>query len=232
VKVFEAEWLAYARHTITSGERSCLCPAQDRLIRWPGYLGERYDTGRVLLVGAIHNTARLFTEQISALEPIARNWAQSPEAAKRDAAYLHALRQAYRASIPQWQSWVVDGRTVRGTVWSRFQDIIDALGANWDQVAFTNLAKCHTPVQSIDGPRIVSCASSFPIASLVSILQPSAVFVAKDARAVNASTPIPPQVGCLVRRYNNMTGVSGGRKMRDWLPEDVALYRMALESAR
>jgi hypothetical protein len=226
---YEKEWLDYARGVITCEKSTCICPNEFRRIRWPGYIGANYDYGRVLLVGAIHNTNRLFTNEIIELEPIARKWSNSKPDSTHNQIYLKALRKAYINSIPQWQSWLMNGNKKRGAVWSNFQKIVDSLEIGWEHIAFTNLAKCHTPTQSDDTNTIISCATTFSIEKLVTILNPVAIFIAKDERVVNPATPIAENSARFVRRYNNRNGVSKNLKIREWLLTDAKRYRMLLE---
>jgi hypothetical protein len=72
VQDVERKWLAYVRGVLEGDLLSecCASTAADQpapVRRWPGYLGSRYESSRVLLVGAIHNADQLFTPEILAL---------------------------------------------------------------------------------------------------------------------------------------------------------------------
>jgi hypothetical protein len=209
------KWLTYARDVLTHGREQCTCDVARREPRWPGYIGARYPQGRVFLVGSSHFTANLFTPEISALMPIARAWANGTGVADKD--YLEAVRSAYVASFPSWG----------GQVWTRFEKIVSALGLDWEDVAFTNLAKCHMP--SDDDDTIVSCLRTFPINALVVHLDPIATLLAKDSTKVTAAARIryENRDDRLVRRYNNRNGNSGSQRCegdRGWLAADIERY--------
>jgi hypothetical protein len=107
------------------------------------------------------------------------------------------MQRAYSRTIPQWAG--------RG-VWRQFDRIRLELGLNWDDVAFTNLAKCHVPAGVKDDTRrITSCLAAFPIDAFIEMLEPIAVFVAKDSIRVNGCAPISREYDgrYIVHRFSN-----------------------------
>ncbi len=212
----EVKWLLYARRLLTAGPELCQCSSLVRMPRWPGFLGEKYHEGRVLLVGSVHFTSKLFTPEIKALIPIATDWAAGGNVTDED--YLRATRMAYSASFSQWS----------GQVWDRFAKIVKALGLDWQHVSFTNLAKCHMPED--DDEIIASCCRRFSINAHVIRLDPLATFIAKDSAKVNAVTTLgyARRDDRIVRRYHNRNGKSGAINCEGpngWLGIDSVRYR-------
>ena len=179
----------------------------------------------MLLVGAIHNEHQLFTPQIKTLEAEVETWLKSDPSDASDARYLCAQRKAYEQSFDQW----------KGQVWNSFRKLIgDYFKLEWNQAAFTNLAKCYLP----PGDKLVdkcvrACAGAYPIAHLVCRLRPIAVLVAKSSQATDKFTPICTSTDVsqpLVFRFGNANKYCGkmkGRKLEEWAPEAAELYRKA-----
>lgn len=225
----ESRWLDYARNVLESRplneccERGAIRPG--RIVRWPGYLGSRYEEGRVLLVGAIHNENKLFTPQIEALEAEVKTWLSSGRSDASDARYLRAQREAYEQSFGHWT----------GQVWNNFRKLIrDYFTLELCQTAFTNLAKCYLPPGDASVDKcVVACAGPYPIAHLVCRLKPIAVLVAKSSQATDKFTPMKKENALLplVFRFGNANTFAGkmkGRNLEEWAPEAAERYRKAL----
>jgi hypothetical protein len=186
--------------------------------RWPGYLGSRYDEGRVFLVGAIHNADQLFTPEIVELESQVARWMNAPRTPQSDRRYLTSVRAAYLASSRRW--------ALKGNVWKRFNKLLGYLGIDMDQVAFTNLAKCFCPVGQNDSRFVKACLARYPLSALIDGIQPNAVFIAKDAQATNRlGGDLGTKTGALIFRFNNRTGQANGQSFREWVPEAAQAYR-------
>jgi hypothetical protein len=216
--------LAYARRVLGAGALSQFCAqapgndAIDRVRRWPGYLGSSYDSGRVLLFGAIHNANQLFTPEILELADEVKEWMSAVRTPESDRQYLASVRAAYTASARRW--------AVNGTVWKRFDKLLACLDIDMEQVAFTNLAKCFCAVGQNETRFVKACLERYPLGALVQDIQPKAVFIAKNAQATNRlEGDVGAKTGALVFRFNNRTGRSpDGRSFRDWAPEAAQAY--------
>ena len=179
MRTLDDVWLAYARRVLEAGALSQCCDqsprndAIDRVRRWPGYLGSRYHSGGVLLVGAIHNADRLFTPEILALGDEVKKWVGAPRTPESDRRYLASVRAGYTASARLW--------ALNGNVWKRFDKLLAYLGIDMEQVAFTNLAKCFCPVGENDTRFVKACLARYPLGELIKDIQPKAVFIAKNA---------------------------------------------------
>jgi hypothetical protein len=169
----EGKWLVYARRVLEGNPLSECCALAtvqtERVKRWPGYLGSRYQGSRVLLAGAIHNADQLFTPEILALENEVKMWVGASRTPESDRHYLASVRAAYLASSRQW--------ALNGNVWKRFDKLLGYLGLDMEQVAFTNLAKCFCPVGQSDTQFVKACLARYPLRELIDGIQPKAVFI-------------------------------------------------------
>lgn len=228
----ESGWLDYARNVIEPRPLNECCGRgailTGRIVRWPGYLGSRYEEARVLLVGAIHNENQLFTPQIKTLEAEVKTWLSSGRSDASDALYLRAQREAYEQSFDHWT----------GQVWNNFRKLIkDYFKVELCQTAFTNLAKCYLPPGDASVDKcVVACAGSYPIAHLVCRLRPIAVLVAKSSKATDTLTPRKKANASLplIFRFGNANTWAGkmkGRNLEEWAPEAAELYRKALSAS-
>ena len=207
---FEARWLAYAHKVLTV---PCGCPCDGEL-SWPGYLGQEYAVGRVLLVGAIHNAPVLRSSGIFEIAPDVEAFVKaSPGDPQR---YLDVVREAYVKAIPRWKTYVNEkGQRITETVWKRLLLLVDAFGIPLTQIAFTNLAKCALPSGS--GWAIEK------LAELIKHLEPRYVLIAKDCAGLSqilglkANPPIP-------RYCHNLTFTSGTDLFSIWKQQDAARY--------
>lgn len=191
----EAHWLDYAWRVVTcpTDHRSeCVAaggavPGPGRMdgneLRWPGYLGRRYEAGRgVLCVGAVHREGdpakhgldtvpgRTDAELVAAT----RRWMQKGRGLKADAEYLNALRNSYEEALPSWTRYQRHFRSL----------IEEHLRMDSTQIAWTNLAKCRVSIDRGSAQRAAEqrltrlCQTTFPVSQLVAAIRPAAVLVA------------------------------------------------------
>jgi hypothetical protein len=237
-------WMVLHKPLVVNGreheEQFCCFDQSPRrqIARWPGYLGSSFETGRVLLVGEVHNgnargKAGLFTKPIKCLEAVAKNWIRFGRSTESDALYLTKIRETYPDSMTAW-------RNAGGQVWRNLLTILECLKLTPSQIAFTNLAKCYTD-QPDHNKMVLECDRAFPMQDLVKILKPLAVFIAKgdrkicgqiQIRPVNSSLPLlfwfgnanvdqgKYKCGDLNSKYLNAP-------LKEWLPAAVLLYRQS-----
>jgi|ERR1035437_663387 hypothetical protein len=134
----DEKWLKYAREVLQAPPDLLKCcdggnpsnssdPAHAaRIRRWPGYIGKRYAIGRVLLVGAIHNPAKLFQAIGNDLEQEVRNWLVEEPSARSSGRYLDAVRRSYTAAYEEW---------AKRTVWKNFKCLLGYCKLGIDEVA-------------------------------------------------------------------------------------------------
>lgn len=223
-----SEWLHYAYATVAEGRKTgCACDAG---VAWPGYMGTRYPDSRVLLVGAVHHAKVLNASGLLSIVPDLKKWSASPRTRALDQSYLSVVEKAYLEAIPRWIRWTEpNGASRRGAVWSNFKKILDALGLSFEDVAFTNLAKCALPAgtkQSEETRRIRAHECAWRLATLIDKIDPLYVVIAKDNKVVNQIVLMPTS-DRHIRRCNNRTFVSSDRLLSEWLPEDAARYKKA-----
>lgn len=221
-----SKWLDYAHATVAERRTTgCACDAD---VAWPGYMGTRYPDGRVLLVGAIHHAKVLNASGLLSIVPEVKAWGASHRTEALDRKYLSVVEKAYLDAIPGFIRWKEpSGASRRGAVWSNFKKILDALGLSFEDVAFTNLAKCALPAgtkQSEETRRIRAHERARRLRTLIDKIDPLYVVIAKDNKAVNRIVRIPTSDRRIVRRCNNRTFVSSGRLLSEWLPEDFSHY--------
>jgi len=206
----DSAWLVYARGVLGDGVLRSCCQfpvAADRPLRkrvlWPGYIGVNYAKGRVLFVGAMHNAGELFTSEIGALAEVAAQWIRSAATSTTNAHHLEEVRRAYLASIPRW---------TKGAVWGRFDRIRRRLNLTWEDIAFTNIAKCAEISDANDrdskkryNKRITKCTGSFFDRVPLAELQPLAIFVACDNATVRGALEASHQIP-IRRNYHNTYG--------------------------
>lgn len=226
-----SEWLAYAHATVTGMTG---CPWNADVAR-PGYMGTGYSNSRVLIVGAIHHAKVLNASGKLSIVPAVKAWGATPrtEASDTEASdrtYLSVVEKAYVDAIPRWIRWTEPSGAIRvGTVRSNFEKILVSLGLSFEDVAFTNLAKCALPAgtkQSLDMSRIRAHERAWPLAKLIEKIDALYVVIAKDNKVVNPIVRIPTSDQRIIRRCSNLTFVSLGRRLSEWLPEDAARYAL------
>jgi hypothetical protein len=224
-----SEWLAYAHATVTE-MTGCACDVD---VAWPGYMGTGYPNSRVLLVGAIHHAKVLNASGVLSIVPAVKAWGASPrkkacDMEARDRSYLSVVEKAYLDAIPRWIRWTEPDGAIRiGAVWSNFEKILNTLGLSFEDVAFTNLAKCALPAgtkQGVETRRIRAHERAWPLAKLIDKIDPLYVIIAKDNKVVTPIVRIPTSDQRIIRRCSNLTFVSSGRRLSEWLPEDATRY--------
>jgi hypothetical protein len=110
---------------------------------------------------------------------------------------------------------------VSGTVWTNFERIVQALDLSYEDVAFTNLAKCALPSGSKAAHELnrIRChEGATSLSSLIQILEPRLVIIAKDSQGANKLVKVRSSDATAIRRCNNRTFVSEGAPISDWLP--------------
>jgi len=207
----ERNWLDYAWRVL--GYSGCCTGVS----KWPGYLGPHYQDGRVLIVGAVHNGAELFTPEIEKLARIARDWRRG---AVSDEYYLSAVRWAYEQSRTTWE---------KNTVWRNLRILREELGINFQQTAFTNLAKCLLPPGENTDALFLKCNNHFPLHDLIRRLKPLAVFIAKSSeksrKVFTQYRGLP-----LIYQFHNLNGLNERNEKLDqsaiWAKEDYQKLRL------
>jgi hypothetical protein len=216
------EWLDYAWDVVSedgsvSGHRTecerlggafCgeRCEPRDATLRYPDYLGSNYESGPIMLVGAVHSGNALFTEPFRHVEAATKNWRVAGRSASSDEAYLGEMRAGYGAAMPGWGPWR-----------NGFGSILEALEVSIDGTAYTNVAKCWSkprepsPISGNQDDLLMEFClmeSEYGIASLIAMLQPRQIYVsARNVfRAVEqwSSWVVPPE---RVWVFNANTGV-------------------------
>ncbi len=224
-----SKWLDYAYAAVAERRMTgCAC---DSDVAWPGYMGTRYPDRRVLLVGAIHHAKVLNASGLLSIVPCVKAWAanrtKACDAEALDRSYLSVVEKAYLEAIPGFICWKEpSGASRRGAVWSNFEKILDALGLSFEDVAFTNLAKCALPAgtrQSEETRRIRAHECAWPLARLIDKIDPLYVVIAKDNKVVNRIVGIP--TSDRIRRCHNRTFVASGVRLSEWLPKDATRYK-------
>lgn len=158
-------------------------PAGDPGLRWPGYVGERWQPDKgVLFVGSVHSDFRKNGRQqgdadrvrvVAGMVEANRKWRNcSADTAEGNSEYLAATRHAYSSLIPGWSR---DGA---------FGEVRRALGDDVDEIAWTNLVHCRaqprkTPAVEYKLQRECSgIKGEFPIGRLIAAIRPAAILVA------------------------------------------------------
>jgi hypothetical protein len=188
----ERDWLDYAWRVVTCpAEHRSACiaaggavPGPGRVdgneLRWPGYVGRRWEPGRgVLCVGAVHREADptkhvgpTITRTNRELNEATRAWQSRGRSPHGDETYLRAIQDAYVDALPTWDRWNRHFRPL----------VEDHLRMAREEIAWTNLAKCRVSIDRGAGERAAEqkvirlCQQRFvPIADLVAALRPAAV---------------------------------------------------------
>lgn len=165
----ERRWLDYARRVVNvKADHIRACEGAggvpdsldvSRALRWPGYIGRRYEEGvGVLCVAQVHRDDNAASERVDPQVNIAyvaavRNWKLGQV---DDAAFLEATRAAYEHWIPGWIRW----RQHFGYL------VQEVLGLSIDQIAYANLAKCQLPITSNTYKVVALCQREFPMCDL------------------------------------------------------------------
>ena len=167
----EKDWLDHSWSVVTDCDHIRECEAnggtgiEDVSLRWPGYLGEHYALGGVLLMANIHrNFASGGADQKLAddLVECTKTWRDSGRSPTSDAEYLAANRSCYLRGLKLW----------RVKYW--FEKFIKKAGLRFDQVTYLNAARC----QALTGacPRLQQlCLGHFPMKDLLDMLKPQII---------------------------------------------------------
>ncbi len=244
----EARWLDYAWAVVNCPDyhrRKCVAdgaavPGPGRTdgndLRWPGYIGRNYVPGHsILCVGAVHREPNPEEETAHGLIASARHWLAEGRSETSDHEYLESVREQYEQNLPRWSRWNRHFRTL----------IVNYLGADITEIAWTNLAKCRV---SIDRGATVRqaeqkltrlCQAEFaPMADLVEKIEPVACLVSvlhggRGGSIVDAwdGETVRP----LVYSWQGQSGhdrhntVSGARRLEEWAPEMAEAVRRRRE---
>jgi hypothetical protein len=146
MSMFEEAWLVYGRSLVLAGPELCRCSSMDREPRWPGFIGERYDKGRVLVVASVHFTSKLFAPAIRSLIPVTKASANGADFS--DEHYL-------MVRVPHILLQFSVERSGVESVWQDRSNAWTVMGVR----LFTNLAKCH--MSEDDDEIIASCCRRF-----------------------------------------------------------------------
>ncbi len=154
--------------------------AADCATRLPGFIGERYEAGKgVLLVGVVFKTAETADPAFLPAVSAGATWARAGRSAASDAKFFAETRDAYTNAMPGWP------------VWKRFGAVLHALGLDLGDVAYTNAAKCWHTWRGYDDRNLAKnlaskCSSKFSrISSLVECIEPRQVYLAGASAAAS-----------------------------------------------
>jgi hypothetical protein len=202
-------------------------------MRWPGYVGRRWQPGRGLLfIGSVHREFDIGASRRPDLtllgleeELIAANsaWRGTGRGPAADSQYLSRTQDAFSA---MWRLWP------RARV---FSDVVDGLGLSTDQIAWTNLAKCQVfrsdrltglPLRANQEKLQLLCQQHFPIGSVVKALSPLETFVPVLSVAERATFPhgVSPVI------YHGMNGTRDSIGPTLWVPEEIRRLRESMRS--
>lgn len=190
-------------------------------MRFPGYLGAAYQSGRALCLGSAWgepppeesdpDKTRVALDRT--IDEIQRDWVREGRSAASDSTYLRGARSAYSEAIQTWPQWRRYFRSI----------VEDYVGLDVTQIAWSNFAKCRTPAPGGGIALARACQGQFPIADLIEAIHPVVVFTAVLAagrpwevvRTWGSLDPPP-----LVYAFHGLRGTDdAGRKLRDWAAE-------------
>lgn len=179
-----AAWVQAARTvcSIDDGHRSACRSAQGKLrrvseerwskivkpgLRWPGYLGARYEAGGLLSIGIVHtdfSTAGLReAAEVSTALQAHQAWA---DGRLDDQSWLAALRVMYRSGLSWPGGWSVAKH--HSFYWK-------ALGESVDEIAYVNAMRCQWPGSGPGDGVVGECVRALSLHGLVGILRPRLV---------------------------------------------------------
>lgn len=248
----ERAWLEYAWRVVACPDdhlARCIAngaavPGEGRVdgndLRWPGYLGREYRSGRsVLCVGAVHRESSVKNEDASEiianinrrLISSARTWLAYGRSKNSDAAYLEEVRDAYEKGLPAWPRYQRHFRRL----------VQDHLGLSVPEIAWTNLAKCRVPIDRGAAQRQAEqrltrlCQAEFaPLRNLVDAIRPTAVLVAVLHAGRNGDIVDWGAIGWkpLVYSWQGQSGHDrhntdpSARRLEEWAPEMAEQIRL------
>ncbi|MGH2796502.1 MAG: tyrosine-type recombinase/integrase [Thermoleophilaceae bacterium] len=224
----ERRWIAYARGVVhVSPSHLALCESKggvpdaadpSRSLRWPGYIGRRYDEGRgILCVNQVHRDDNAESEQVDLgvnlryVDATARWKAGDLD----DGTFLEETRRAYEYWIPRWDAW------------KHFRQLVqEQLGLGVDEIAYTNLAKCQLPIDRDTTPVVQLCQQEFPMGALVTAIRPLAVLCAR-ADAYEGGPIVREWCSTEVFTFNFRTGQNKAGELRSvWGAKMAARLRV------
>jgi hypothetical protein len=219
----DVRWLGYAWQVLNEAGglmTCCIGGASCEVQRWTGCLGAEYGSGRVLMVGAVHNKPVLEQDK-APLARAAKAWVESGRSSSADAAYLAAVRDFYRRVTPTWEL---------GTVWRTFAKLRDRLGVGSEQVAYANVAKCERRSGAGYDRQIRQCFERFPLNRLVDALDPAIILIALNnqtyAKVAAGSGTVHD--GKRIFQYDNMHLTDpAGRRFEIWVRDAKTAYDRA-----
>lgn len=237
----ERRWLDYAwivanctpEHRRTCEDRGGAPPGAKRQVgndlRWPGYLGRKYDERQGLLcVGHVHRerTGAELTDVDAmverALVGTTQRWRSQGRSARNDASYLAGVRDAFEEWIPIWLRWS-----------KGFKRVVEGeLGMDLTQIAWTNLAKCRYPRPGSPPDKLlVYCQGTFPMREVVDAIRPRAVLCcvlqAHEGGSI-VKTWNSDHAQPLVFTWHGLHSTDHrGRKLAEWAPEAGLRIRLA-----
>lgn len=188
----------------------------DCATRLPGFIGERYEVGKgVLLVGVVLKTAEAADPAFLPAVSAAAAWARAGRGATSDASFFADTRAAYANAMPGWP------------VWKRFGAVLEVLGLELEDVAYTNAAKCWHTWRGYDDRNLAKnlaskCSSKFSqISSLADCIEPRQVYLA----GASAASSVRRNAKLDVFIVNVVNGsVDGMEPWPNWLAEARRLY--------
>ena len=221
----DGRWLNYAWKVLTEDgglTTCCVTGTSNEVQRWTGCLGGDYSSGRVLMVGAVHNKPVLEQDK-APLALAARAWVDSGRSSTADSRYIAAVRDFYRRVTPTWE--------YGGTVWRTFAKLRDRLSVDVEQVAYANVAKCEMRTGLGYGQLIQQCLRRFPLNDLVDAVNPAIVLIALDNQSFTKAIGVGGIVhdGRRIFQYNNRNLTDpAGRRFETWVQDAKAAYRSAI----
>jgi hypothetical protein len=206
VSTIESSWLDYAWQVFTDQVHIRECELaggtsiEDPQLRWPGYLGARYEAGGLLLVANIHRdfAPRVGIESANRLIGCTRAWREAGRSVASDREYLDANRACYIEGLQRWN------------VGKWFSKFISLIGIEFDQVAYLNAARCQA-VEGACQPLQRLCLRRFPIEQIVAVLQPSVILTTSLVVFRESRLTVP------IKWFNQRNGIDdAGRKFSEW----------------
>jgi hypothetical protein len=203
----ENEWLSYAWSVLTDGEHVRQCEKsggtgiEDVSLRWPGYLGERYKPGGLMIVANIHRdfaSGRAGADLASRLVLSTKAWRDIGRSEASDSAYLSANRTCYLEGLRSW------------TVGSWLAKFVHLAGLRFEDVTYLNAARCQSMVGARQSLQRL-CLRRFPLRHLETILRPSLVLTCSTVVRDETRLDAP------VRWFHQRNGIDRyGRPFDEW----------------
>lgn len=217
----ESDWLDYSWSVLNDADHRAECVRaggrgiDDDELRWPGYLGENYSRGRLMLVANIHRNFDSGGAKVSGLArrlvENANQW-KGGRSEKSDARYLAELRECYVQGLQLWD------------VGRRFRKFVENhVGMDLTHVAYLNVAKCQSTKGTCHRLQHL-CLERFRLLDLVENLQPRLV--------LTCSTVVRdgPDLGVPQKWFHQLYGTDEPRnKFDEWAPALAARLKAEAE---